>query len=83
MMSSLKLPPDPSAATSYELWKKDAKVWQELTDVALEKQGFALQYACRGDPQVHEAVMAVKKTKVKGKKGFNNIMSVGYIIQGG
>ena len=74
-MASFKLPPDPASATSYELWKKDAEVWQQLTDVAEEKQGLALQYACRGDKRIHEAVMAVDPVQVKCNEGFQNVVA--------
>ena len=73
-MASFKLPPDPSSAKSYELWKKDAEVWKLLTDVAEDKQGFALQYACRQNPRIHEAVLAVDPSKVKCKEGFDNVV---------
>ena len=75
-MASFKLPPDPSEAKSYDLWKKDAEVWKLLTDVAEEKQGLALQYACRSDTRIHEAVMAVEPEKVKCKEGFANVVDV-------
>ena len=75
-MSSFKLPPDPSTATitSYELWKKDANVWKQLTDVPIAKQGLALQYACRGNERIHEAVMAIDEDKVKCDDGFKNVI---------
>ena len=72
-MPSFKLPPDPSTAKSYELWK-DAAVWQELTDVPVEKQGRALQYACRVNVSIHEAVMAVPDAQVKCAEGFDNVI---------
>ena len=73
-MASFDLPTDPSTVTSFELWKKDADVWKLLTDVPQEKQGLALQYACRGNPRIHEAVLAVEPAKVKCKEGFQNIV---------
>ena len=73
-MASLELPPDPSTAKSYQIWKKDVHVWKLLTDLPEEKQGLALQYACRGNQRVHEAVLAVESAQVKCKEGFDNVV---------
>ena len=73
---SFKLPPDPSLAKSYDLWRKDALIWKKLTDTAEAKQGLALQYACRGTQRVHEAVVNIETAKVECAAGFNNVLDV-------
>ena len=72
-MSSFKLPPNPSHAQSYELWRKDAIIWKKLTDTAKEQQGLALQYACRENPRIHEAVVNIDSAKVESETGFDNV----------
>ena len=71
-----KIPPDPSLAKSYELWRKDVMVWQKITDIAKEKQGLVLQYACRGSRRIHEAIMNIEDAEVESENGFGNVLKV-------
>ena len=73
---SFKLPTDPSTAKNYSLWRKDALIWQKLTDVPIAKQGLTLQYACRGDDRIQEAVLAIETEKVECNDGFKNVLEV-------
>ena len=73
---AFNLPTDPSTAPSYPLWRKDAVIWQKLTSVAKEKQGLALQYACKSNPRVHEAVVSIEDAKVECEDGFKNVLEV-------
>ena len=75
-MPSFKLPPDPSSSNSYVLWRKDALIWQKLTGVAKAKQGLALQYACRGNARIHEAVTNIDDARVECDDGFKNVLAV-------
>ena len=75
-MSAFKLPPDPAAATSYALWRKDVVIWQKLTDTAKAKQGLALQYACRSSARIHKAVVSIPEGDVECEEGFNNVLKV-------
>ena len=75
-MASYRLPPDPSKASSYELWRKDAVIWQKLTGLAKPKQGLALQYSCTGNDRIHEAVTNIEPEKVECEDGFKNILEV-------
>jgi transposase InsO family protein len=75
-MSAFKLPSDPSDAPSYSLWRKDAEIWKKLTDVTKAKQGLALQYACRSNEMIHEAVANIESEKVECSDGFKNVMEV-------
>ena len=73
---SFKIPTDPSLAKSYKLWRKDALVWQKITDTPKAKQGLVLQYACQANERIHEAVMDIEETKVVGDDGFKNVLDV-------
>ena len=75
-MASMKLPPDPSTAKSYSLWKKDAQIWEKLTDVAKGKRGLALQFACQGNLRIKEAVVNIEDDKVDCDDGFKNVLEV-------
>ena len=51
-------------------------IWQKLTDVAKGKQGLALQYACKANTRVHEAVVGIESDKVECDDGFENVLKV-------
>lgn len=73
-MSTLKLPPDPSAATNYIQWRNDCRLWAKLTDVPKVKQGLSLQFATQKDPNVHEIVCALDSTKVEAEAGLELVI---------
>ena len=73
---TLELPPDPSTAEDYNLWRKDALIWQKLTDVAKAKQGLSLQYAYQGNRRVHEAVLNIHSELVECEEGFSYVLDV-------
>ena len=75
-MSTFKLPPDPGTSPDYTLWRKDIVIWQKLTDLAAAKQGLALQFACRSNKRIHEAVVNIPETDVAGATGFANVLKV-------
>ena len=71
---AFELPIDPSTVKNYNLWRKDVLIWQKLTDVPLSKQGLSLQYACKGNIKIQEAVLAIDSEKVEGNDGFKNVL---------
>ena len=73
---AFKLPTDPSTAKNYALWRKDILIWQKLTDVPVAKQGLTLQYACKGDSRIQEAVVDIDSDKVECNEGFTNVLKV-------
>ena len=73
---AFELPIDPSTVKNYNLWRKDVLIWQKLTDVPLSKQGLSLQYACKGNIKIQEAVLAIDSEKVEGDDGFKNVLDV-------
>ena len=77
---SMKLPPDPSSSNNYELWRKDIELWQQLTDTPAAKQGVALQYACRNNPKLHEAVHNIDPEVVKGTGDNQGIDAVLHVL---
>ena len=70
------LPTDPSTAENYNLWRKDVVIWQKLTCVPKAKQGLALQYACKSNIQIHEAIVSIDTNQVEGDNGFNYVLKV-------
>ena len=72
----MKLPPDPSSSDNYSLWRKDIELWQQLTDTPAAKQGVALQYACRTNSKIHEAVLDIDPAVVKGTGENQGIAAV-------
>ena len=82
IMSGFKLPPDPSTAGSYTLWRKDVIIWKKLTDIAADKRGLALQYACRSKDstnrsnRIHEAMVNIPEEEVECPEGFDNVLKV-------
>ena len=75
-MTIISLPSDPASTENYSLWKKDAIIWSKLTDLSKSKQGLALQYSCKINPRVHEAVVNINPAEVECNEGFNNVMNV-------
>ena len=75
-MAAFNLPTDPSNTKNYSLWRKDAVIWQKLTSVPRAKQGLALQYACKANARVHEAVVGISSDDVECDEGFNNVLKV-------
>ena len=75
-MATFNMPTDPSTAENYNLWRKDAVIWQKLTSVPKAKQGLALQYACKSNTRVHEAVVGINSEQVECDEGFNNVLKV-------
>ena len=73
---SYKSPTDPSNAPDYRLWRKDALIWQKLTDVPKAKQGLSLQYACKANARIHEAVVDIESEQVECEDGFKNVLEV-------
>ena len=73
---SMDLPPDPSSSENYELWRKDIQVWAKLTDTLKIKQGRALQYACRSNSKLHEAVLNIDDKVVDSDDGLENVIKV-------
>ena len=69
-------PTDPSTAQDYRLWRKDALIWQKLTDVPKAKQGLCLQYACKANARIHEAVLDIESVKVECEEGFQNVLEI-------
>ena len=70
------LPADPSTAENYHLWRKDAVIWKKLTSLPREKQGLALQYTCKLNPSIQEAVLNIDTSIVECDQGFNNVLMV-------
>ena len=70
----MKLPPEPT--DNYQLWRKDVAVWAKLTDTAVEKRGLALQYACRHNKKLHEAVLNIEEAQVEGAEGLDHVLEV-------
>ena len=75
-MSSNKYPEDPSTASNYKLWRKDVLIWKKLSSIEANKQGLALQYVCKGNEEVHEAVTNIPDEQVECAEGFNNVLAV-------
>ena len=76
-MSSMKLPPEPpTGADNYTLWRKDIDLWKKLTDTPKSKMGVALQYACRSNRRIHEAVLNIAETEVDCEEGIANVLKV-------
>ena len=73
-MASMELPPEPSE--KYELWRKDIEVWKKLTETPKVKMGPALQYACRNNERLHEAVLNIPEVEVDGENGIDNVLKV-------
>ena len=73
---SMELPSDPSNSINYELWKKDIQIWAKLTDTMKIRQGRTLQYACRGNEKLHEAVLNLEDKLVDCDDGLNNVLKV-------
>ena len=73
-MASMKLPPEPSE--NYNLWRKDIDLWKKLTDTPKEKMGVALQYACRHNMRIHEAVLNIPAASVDCEAGLDNVLKV-------
>ena len=70
------LPTDPSTAENYNLWRKDAVIWQKLTCIPKAKQGLALQYACKSNNSIHEAILNIDAEEAEGDNGFNKVLKV-------
>ena len=75
-MDSLKLPPEPTLDINYTLWRKDITVWTKLTDTVKVKRGRALQYACRNNKRLHEAVLDIEDNLVDCNQGLENVLEV-------
>ena len=73
---SIDLPPDPTSSDNYELWRRDIQVWAKLTDTLKIKQGRALQYACRNNSKLHEAVLNIDDKVVDCDDGLENVIKV-------
>ena len=73
-MSSMKLPPEPTG--DYVLWKKDVELWQKLTDTPKAKMGIALQYVCRNNSKLHEAIVNIDSEKVDKEGGIEEVIKV-------
>ena len=71
---SLKLPPEPT--DNYILWRKDVAIWKKLTDTPRDKMGAALQYACRHNQKLHEAVLEIPEADVDGEGGIDKVLGV-------
>ena len=71
-MTSMDLPPEPSY--NYHLWRKDVDIWRKLTDIPKVKMGFALQYVCRTNERLHEAVLNIAESEVDGENGIENVL---------
>ena len=71
-MTSLDLPPEPTA--NYHLWRKDIAIWRKLTDIPKVKMGFALQYVCKTNERLHEAVLNIPEKEVDGENGIDNVL---------
>ena len=77
MASTFTLPPpDPSAASSYKLWRKDVLIWKKLTDLAADKKGLTLQYACRTNERMHKVVVDIPEDQVECTEGVDNVLKV-------
>ena len=72
-MTSLELPPEPTE--DYLLWKKDLALWQKLTETPKEKMGIALQYVCRSNYKLHEAIVNIDSNKVEKKGGIDEVIN--------
>ena len=70
----MKLPPETSKDQDYNLWKKDVDIWAKLTDTPEAKRGRALQFACRSNKKLHEAVLKVEDEKVDCADGLKNVI---------
>ena len=69
------LPTDPSTATNYAIWRQEAVIWKKLTALPREKHGLALQYVCRSDVRIQEAVVNIDTTEVECDKGFEIVIN--------
>ena len=74
MASGMKLPPEPSTSENYLLWRKDIELWKQLTETPKAKQGIALQYACRTNKKIHEAILNIDETEVAMDTGIDNVL---------
>ena len=70
------LPTDPSTATNYAIWRQEAVIWKKLTALPREKHGLALQYVCRSDVRIQEAVVNIDTTEVECDKGFEIVINI-------
>ena len=75
-MSSNRYPEDPSTASNYKLWRKDVLIRKKLSSIEANKQGLALQYVCKGNEEIHEAVTNIPDEQVECAEGFNNVLAV-------
>ena len=76
IMCSMKLPPEPSSCGNYQLWRKDIDVWAKLTETPSAKRGLALQYACRTNERLHEAIINIPSAEVECEEGLQNVLKV-------
>lgn len=72
----MKLPPEPSSSDNYKLWRKDIELWKQLTETPKAKMGIALQYACRNNKRIHEAILNIDEAEVAGDEGIENVLKV-------
>ena len=70
-------PPTFSKAKSYELYKQEVLAWQEITDLAKEKQGVAIALSLPedDDSQIREKVFSqVKLDDLKKENGLATLI---------
>ena len=75
MASNMKLPPEPpQSGQNYRLWRKDVELWKKLTDTPKRKMGVALQYSCRTNQKIHEAILNIPEAQVDCDDGIDNVL---------
>ena len=72
----MRLPPEPSTCENYSLWRKDIEIWAKLTDTAPNKRGAALQYTCRTNKKIHEAIVNIPEDEVDCPEGLEKVLTV-------
>ena len=71
----MELPPEPSSIENYQLWRDQIDVWSKLTKTPAEKRGLALQFACRTDKKLCEAVLEIPAAEVECADGLKNVLN--------
>ena len=76
MATNMSLHPEPPSSEDYLLWRKDIHVWKKITTTPKAKMGLALQYACRVNKKIHEAVLNITEAEVECEDGLENVLKV-------
>ena len=74
--NNMKFPPEPSTSYNYTSWKKEINIWKKLTDTPKEKRGLALQFVCRTNKKLSDAVLEIDEELVDCEQGLDNVLTV-------